>query len=133
MSLIKAPSCLLIWIWFPFLNQNYVPETHFLLLIWIISLIEAPLFPLIWIYVPNLNNYHTYKLALDFCLETKLYPWNYSISIVRIKSSRALRPRPMFLNILYVRYYTEPKKRLPNINAPVTKCEIIRTPVWSIW
>ncbi len=47
-------------------------------------------------YVPNWSNYHAYKLALDFCLETKLYPWKYFISIVRIKSSKALRPWPMF-------------------------------------
>ncbi len=96
MSLIKAPSCLLIWIWFPLLNQNYVPETPSLLLIWIMSLIEAPFTSINLNYVPNWNNYHAYNLALDFYWETKLYPWRYSIGIVRIKSSRALRPWPMF-------------------------------------
>ncbi len=45
-------------------------------------------------YVRNWNNYYAYNLALDFSLETKLYPWKYFINIVR-----ALRPWPMFCKL----------------------------------
>ncbi len=71
LSQIKTPSCLLIRIWFPLLNQDYyMTQTLSLLLIWIVT-DWGPFTSINLNYVPNWNNYHAYKLALDFCFETK--------------------------------------------------------------
>ncbi len=87
MTIIKSELCF----WNPFssINLNYVTD-------W------GPFNSINLNYISNWNNYNAYNLALVFSLETKLNPWKYSISIVRIKSSRALRPWSMFLNTFWL-------------------------------
>ncbi len=86
-SIIKSELCP----WNPFtsINLNYVIDS-------------GPFTSINLNYVPNWSNYHAYNLALDFLWETKLYQWKYSISIVRIKGSRALRPWPMFCKLVWL-------------------------------